>query len=364
MIQIRNKPILKPLNHALYDLPTSLNLNYFYNYGSILGGCLAVQLLTGFFLARHYISDVNLAFDSIRHIMRDLNNGWIIRLIHANGASLFFACLYVHVGRGLYYSSYRNYKTWSSGVILFVLRILIAFMGYVLVWGQMSYWAATVITNLLRVIPYIGKTIVEWLWGGFSIGLPTLTRFYALHFISPLILTVLVIIHLVLLHEKLTAGPRGLKNFDDIVWFHPYYSISDACTVIALFFSLFAILTFFPYTLLDPENFQEANNIITPEHILPEWYFLPFYAILRRIPNKLLGVIALLLRLLILLTLPFLPMKKCRSFSPIHKFLFWVFIANFLILGWIGIMPVEDPFIIIGLVSSFVYFLLVVIKNI
>lgn len=364
MIQIRNKPIFKPLNHALYDLPTSLNLNYFYNYGSILSGCLVVQLLTGFFLASHYICDVNLAFDRISHIIRDLNNGWIMRLVHANGASLFFACLYIHVGRGLYYSSYRNHKTWASGVILFVLSILIAFIGYVLVWGQISYWAATVITNLLRVIPYIGKTVVEWLWGGFSIGLPTLTRFYALHFIAPLILTVLVIVHLVLLHEKLTAGPSGLKNFDDIVWFHPYYSISDACTVIILFFSLFAMLTFFPYTLLDPENFQEANNIITPEHILPEWYFLPFYAILRRIPNKLLGVIALLLRLLVLLTLPFLSIKKCRAFRPIHKVIYWIFLANFLILGWIGIIPVEDPFIMIGLVSSFMYFLFVIIKNI
>lgn len=364
MLQIRNQSVLKLLNHALYDLPTSVNLNYLYNYGSILSGCLGIQLLTGFFLASHYVSDVNLAFDSISHIIRDLSGGWAMRLIHANGASVFFICLYVHVGRGLYYSSYRNHKTWFSGVILFVLSILIAFMGYVLVWGQMSYWAATVITNLLRVIPYIGKTIVEWLWGGFSIGLPTLTRFYSLHFISPLILSALVMVHLVLLHEKLTAGPRGVKNFDDIVWFHPYYSISDLCTVVIMIFSLFFIITFFPYVLLDPENFQEANTIITPEHILPEWYFLPFYAILRRIPNKLLGVVALLLSLLVLLVLPFLSMKRCRSFNPIQKVLFWVFLSNFIILGWIGIMPVEDPFIFIGIVSSVFYFLLVIISHI
>ena len=364
MIQLRNQSLLKVANNALYDVPASINLQNFYNYGSMLGGCLVIQLLTGFFLATHFVPYTTLAFDSIRHITRDLKIGWLIRLIHANGASIFFACIYIHVGRGLYFSSYRNHKTWFSGIILFVLRILIAFIGYVLVWGQMSYWAATVITNLLRVIPYIGKTLVEWLWGGFAIGLPTLTRFYSLHFIAPLILTVLVLAHLALLHEKLTLGPRGVRNFDDIVWFHPYYSWSDSVTVTIIFIMLFTLVTFFPYSLLDPENFQEANTIITPEHILPEWYFLPFYAILRRIPNKLLGVIMLVISLLILFIPSFINIQRSRTFEPFNKIFFWIFLSNFLFLGWIGRIPVEDPFIWIGQISTCLYFLLMILKKI
>nr|YP_004581402.1 cytochrome b [Tubulipora flabellaris]ACB12465.1 cytochrome b [Tubulipora flabellaris] len=364
MLQLRQKEGLKLATSALYDLPTSINLNYFYNYGSMLGGCLAIQLITGFLLATHFVPHILFSFDSISHITRDLKMGWLMRLIHANGASMFFACIYMHVGRGLYFSSYRNYKTWATGVVLFVLSILTAFMGYVLVWGQMSYWAATVITNLLSVIPIIGKTLVEWLWGGFAIGLPTLTRFYALHFIAPFVLTVLVLIHLILLHEKLTPGPSGLANYDDMVWFHPYFSLSDGTTVLMMLFIFMAFVTFFPFTFLDPENFLEANTMMTPEHILPEWYFLPFYAILRSIPNKLLGVVMLLLSLLVLLILPFLNMKRCRSFSPFHKILFWFFLSNFLFLGWIGMMPVEDPFIVMGLISTVFYFFLITVKNV
>lgn len=364
MIALRNKGVIKFLTQGLYDLPTSVNLNYFYNYGSISGICLVTQIVTGFFLATHYVGGVSLAFDSISHIVRDLSNGWFLRLIHANGASFFFICIYIHVGRSLYYSSYLNYKTWFSGVLIFVLSILIAFMGYVLVWGQISYWAATVITNLLSVIPYVGTVVVEWLWGGFSIGGPTLTRFYVLHFIAPFILVVLFIIHLIFLHGKLTAGPRGVKNWDDISWFHPYYTWSDFSTVLVIFLLLFVILDFYPYTLLDPENFQEANIIITPEHILPEWYFLPFYAILRSIPNKLLGVVALLASLLILLLLPLSTILFCRAFSPWHKVWYWIFVANFIFLGYIGIIPVEDPYSYIGLLSSIGYYFLTFICHV
>uniref|UniRef100_A0AAU8L1G2 Cytochrome b n=1 Tax=Bryozoa sp. TaxID=2813608 RepID=A0AAU8L1G2_9BILA len=363
MSQLRNKSILKMSNHALYDLPTSISLNYFYNYGSMLSGCFVVQMITGFLLVSHFVPHIIFAFDSISHISRDLSWGWLMRLSHANGASMFFICIYIHLGRGLYFSSYRNHKTWLSGVILFILSILIAFLGYVLVWGQMSYWAATVITNLLSVIPYIGKILVEWLWGGFAIGLPTLTRFLSMHFISPLILLCLIFIHLILLHEKLTPGPSGLHNYDDMTWFHPYFSLSDGATLIIMMVNLFLIITFFPYMFLDPENFQEANTMMTPEHILPEWYFLPFYAILRSIPNKLLGVMMLLLSMVVLFLLPYLNMKQSRIFSPVHKILFYLSLFNFLFLGWIGMMPVENPFIMMGLVSTYLYFLLILIKN-
>lgn len=360
----KRKPLNKVLNEHILNLPVALNLNYFYNYGSILGGCFAIQVISGFLLSIFFESHVSYAFDRTIKIFSDTYFGSFLRLMHANGASIFFACIYIHIGRGLYYSSYIKKKTWFSGIVIFILRILIAFIGYVLVWGQISYWATTVITNLLRVIPYIGPIVVEWVWGSFSVSSPTFSRFFSLHFILPLLLLVLILRHIILIHEKLTFGPRGLNNYDDIIPFKNYFTSSDSITFFLILFFLMLFLVFYPYVFLDPENFQKCDTIITPEHILPEWYFLPFYAILRRVPNKLLGVIILLIRLLTIFILPFLNINSCRVFQPLIKILFWCFLANFLFLGWIGIKPVEEPYIIIGIISIFIYFLFIFLINI
>nr|QDC33661.1 cytochrome b [Uranoscopus cognatus] len=356
----KTHPLLKIFNDALIDLPTPSNISAWWNFGSLLGLCLMTQILTGLFLAMHYTSDVNTAFSSITHICRDVNYGWLIRNIHANGASLFFICIYLHIGRGLYYGSYLYKETWNVGVTLLLLVMLTAFVGYVLPWGQMSFWGATVITNLLSAIPYIGDLLVQWIWGGFSVDNATLNRFFAFHFILPFITTALVLVHFLFLHETGSSNPLGLNSNTDKISFHPYFSFKDALGFAALFLILVCLALFFPYLLGDPDNFTPANPLVTPPHIKPEWYFLFAYAILRSVPNKLGGVLALLSSILVLFLLPALHTSKQRSmtFRPIGQFLFWLLVMDVIILTWIGGMPVEHPFTIIGQIASLLYFLL------
>lgn len=306
----------------------------------------------------HYISDSDLAFNSICHIMRDINNGWLIKYIHSNGASFFFIFIYIHISKGIYYGSYLKIGLWISGIIILFLTMGIAFLGYVLPWGQMSFWGATVITNFASAIPYIGKNIVFWIWGGFSVGKPTLSRFFAIHFILPFILCGLVIIHLILLHIKGSNSPLGIKNNYDFTSFHPYFIIKDFYGLL-IFFIIFSIIIFwYPNYLGDAENFIKANPLITPIHIVPEWYFLFAYAILRWVPNKLLGLIFLILSILSLIFLPFIHNTKTQSlqFRPFGKFFFWWFCFNFILLSWLGMKLVEYPFFNASIISSFLFF--------
>uniref|UniRef100_A0AAU8L1H3 Cytochrome b n=1 Tax=Bryozoa sp. TaxID=2813608 RepID=A0AAU8L1H3_9BILA len=351
----------KFIKNSFYNLPTPMNLNNFFNYGFMVSMSLILQMLTGIFLASTY--NAYRSFEIISEIMRDYNYGWLIRLLHANGATLMFLMMYIHMGRGVYYSSFLKKKAWFTGVILFLLSIIIAFLGYVLVWGQMSYWAATVITNLLSVIPYIGQTLVEWLWGGFSLSKGTLSRFFCFHVILPFVLSMLVVTHLIFVHEFLTTGPSGINTHDDMMKFYPFFIMKDFVMLIIISFFFFLGLMLSPYLLLDSENFIKSNPMMTPEHILPEWYFLPFYAILRSIPSKSLGVMCLMASILILLILPFSNMKKSRMFSLLFKLLFWNLVVNFLILGWIGSMLVESPYILIGQVMTVMYFIVIFISN-
>ena len=357
-------PAIKIINRAFIDLPAPNNISIWWNYGSLLGLCLIIQILTGLFLAIHYVPNVEIAFSSVAHISRDVNFGWIIRSLHANGASIFFLFLYLHTGRGIYYGSYIFIETWNIGVILFILTIATAFMGYVLPWGQIRFWGATVITNLFSAIPYIGKTLVEWIWGGFAVDNATLNRFFAIHFVLPFIIAAVAIIHIIFLHQTGSNNPLGINPDRDRIPFHSYYSIKDALGyTIAL--SLFLIITLFiPDLLTDPENFIVANPLVTPIHIKPEWYFLWVYAILRSIPNKLGGVVALFTALLILFTLPFTNINKKRGliFYPLNQLLFWILVSSVLILTWIGGRPVEDPFIIIGQVFTITYFIFYVLN--
>nr|YP_009034465.1 cytochrome b [Neosynchiropus moyeri]BAO84796.1 cytochrome b [Neosynchiropus moyeri] len=354
----KSHPLLKIANNAVVDLPAPSNISVWWNFGSLLGLCLISQLATGLFLAMHYTSDIATAFSSVAHITRDVNYGWLIRNLHANGASFFFICIYLHIGRGLYYGSYLYKVTWNVGVVLLLLTMATAFVGYVLPWGQMSFWGATVITNLLSAIPYVGGSVVQWIWGGFSVDNATLTRFFAFHFLLPFVIAAVTMIHLLFLHETGSNNPAGLNSDADKISFHPYFSYKDLIGFVVMLVALTSLALFSPNLLGDPDNFTPANPLITPPHIKPEWYFLFAYAILRSIPNKLGGVLALLSSILVLMLVPFLHTSKQRglTFRPITQFLFWTLVADVLILTWIGGMPVEDPFIIIGQIASLLYF--------
>nr|YP_009178449.1 cytochrome b [Prionailurus planiceps]AKE36233.1 cytochrome b [Prionailurus planiceps]AMK38123.1 cytochrome b [Prionailurus planiceps]AUT81083.1 cytochrome b [Prionailurus planiceps] len=354
----KSHPLIKIINHSFIDLPAPSNISAWWNFGSLLGVCLILQILTGLFLAMHYTSDTTTAFSSVTHICRDVNYGWIIRYMHANGASMFFICLYMHVGRGMYYGSYTFSETWNIGVVLLFAIMATAFMGYVLPWGQMSFWGATVITNLLSAIPYIGADLVEWIWGGFSVDKATLTRFFAFHFILPFIISALAAVHLLFLHETGSNNPSGIMSDSDKIPFHPYYTIKDVLGLLMLILMLMLLVLFSPDLLGDPDNYIPANPLNTPPHIKPEWYFLFAYAILRSIPNKLGGVLALVLSILILAIIPILHTSKQRGmmFRPLGQCLFWLLVADLLILTWIGGQPVEYPFITIGQLASILYF--------
>jgi len=340
----------------LWDLPTPQNIRYFWNFGRLLGICLLIQLLTGIFLRIHYVRDVSISFFSVRHIIRDVNNGWLFRIIHANGARLFFICVYIHLARGIYYHSFRLLEVWIVGCGILLALMAIAFLGYVLPWGQISFWGATVITNLFSAIPGIGGYIVTWLWGGFSVGYPTLVRFFSFHYLLPFILRGLVIIHLRYLHERGSNNPLGFQNVDKLK-FSPYFIFKDVLGFLIIGYLYFFFILRFPWLLGDTENFIEANPLITPVHIQPEWYFLFAYAILRAIPNKLGGVIALLFSVLILYFLVFQSNKKKRIFSfPLTKFVFYSLTLVFFLLTWIGACPVEAPYIFISQILTFMYF--------
>nr|AGN31160.1 cytochrome b [Thrichomys inermis] len=359
----KSHPLMKIINHSFIDLPAPSNISAWWNFGSLLGVCLALQIITGLFLAMHYTADTTTAFSSVTHICRDVNHGWLIRYAHANGASMFFIFLYFHIGRGVYYGSYSFMETWNIGIILLFAVMATAFMGYVLPWGQMSFWGATVITNLLSAIPYIGPTLVEWIWGGFSVDKATLTRFFAFHFILPFIITALVAIHLLFLHETGSNNPSGLNSNSDKIPFHPYYTIKDILGLLLMFLALLSLTLFSPDLLGDPDNYTPANPLNTPPHIKPEWYFLFAYAILRSIPNKLGGVLALVFSIFILTLFPALHTSKQRSmtFRPLSQCLLWLLVANLIILTWIGGQPVEPPFISIGQLASISYFSIILI---
>ena len=354
----KENPVFSPINSAIVDLPTPASISYFWNYGSLLGLCLAIQILTGIFLAMHYCADVSLAFSSVAHIMRDVNYGFLLKYLHANGASAFFLCVYIHMARGLYYGSYLKVHLWYSGIAIYLIMMLTAFIGYVLPWGQMSFWGATVITNFLSAVPYIGTDMVQWVWGGFSVGNPTLNRFFSLHYLFPFVIAALALVHVVLLHSAGSNSPTGLNANSDKVPFHVYFTSKDLYGFFLIGILISLLIFYIPNYLGDPENFIDANPLVTPVHIMPEWYFLFAYAILRAIPNKLGGVIALLLSILVLTIIPFIHTSKLKSlnFRPLGKSFYWVFMANFIFLTWIGSKPVEEPFIFLGQVSSIIYF--------
>jgi len=351
-------PLLKIINNSLIDLAAPNNISILWNYGAILGLCLIIQTVTGIFLAIHYAPNVDLAFSSVIHINRDVEYGWLIRYIHANGASIFFLFIYIHAARGIYYGSYLIVETWNMGVILLFLTMATAFIGYVLPWGQIRFWGATVITNLLSAIPYAGKSLVEWLWGGFAVDNPTLNRFFSFHFVLPFIIIGITIIHIMFLHQTGSNNPLGLNRDAERIPFHPYYSIKDILGFIIAITALLLLVIYSPNLFTDPENFLMANPLATPIHIKPEWYFLWVYAILRSIPNKLGGVIALVASILILFILPITHTHHKRRFVfyPLNQCMFWVIVASFFILTWIGGRPVETPYIIIGQVFTLIYF--------
>jgi len=357
--------ILAFIDSHIISYPTPINLNYLWSFGSTAGLCLVIQIITGIFLAMHYTPHIDLAFSSVEHIMRDVNNGWLIRYLHANGASMFFIVVYCHIFRGLYYGSYiyPREKLWASGVIIFLLMMATAFMGYVLPWGQMSFWGATVITNLFSAIPFVGGAIVEWLWGGFSVSNATLNRFFSLHYLMPFVICGLVLIHLSLLHKDGSNNPLGINTNVDNVNFYPNFYVKDlfAFLVLVFFFSFFVF--FYPNALGHTDNYIPANPLSTPAHIVPEWYFLPFYAILRSIPDKLGGVLAMVSAILVLLIIPFINTSEVRStkFRPLFGLGYWFLVSDFLLLGWIGQKPVESPYIEVGMLGTAFYFIFLLI---
>nr|AXS66139.1 cytochrome b [Curculionoidea sp. 30 KM-2017] len=358
MKKLKKNPLFLLLSDSIINLPTPTNISYMWNFGSLLILCLMIQLMTGVFLAMHYCPNVNLAFDSVIHICRDVNYGWLLRTLHANGASFFFICMYMHIGRGMYYSSYVLMETWMSGVTIFFMVMATAFLGYVLPWGQMSFWGATVITNLVSAIPYIGTLIVQWLWGGFAVDNATLTRFFTFHFLLPFIVVALMLVHILFLHQTGSNNPVGIASNIDKTQFHPYFIIKDMLTAIILIFFLLLLSLQYPYILGDPDNFTPANPLVTPIHIQPEWYFLFAYAILRSIPNKLGGVLALMASIAILYILPYTNKKKFLStqFYPINKIMFWSMLSTTMLLTWIGARPVEAPYILTGQSLTIIYF--------
>jgi ubiquinol-cytochrome c reductase cytochrome b subunit len=360
LVELKRQPLVDLVNRHLIDYPTPINISYWWDYGFLAAVCLGIQIITGIGLAMHYTPHIDLAFASVEHIMRDVNYGWLLRYCHANGASMFFIVVFIHLFRGLYYGSYIHPREllWCMGVVILLLMMATAFLGYVLPWGQMSFWAATVITNLFSAIPVIGTKIVFFLWGGFSVDNATLNRFFSLHYLLPFVIAACVLIHISALHEDGSNNPLGINSTVDKIPFFPYLIIKDifALAVFILFFALFVY--FSPNTLGHPDNYIPANPMVTPAHIVPEWYFLPFYAILRSIPDKLLGVIALAGGILVLLALPFINTSEIRSsyFRPIYRKFFWFFVVDCFILGWIGEKTPEPPYIIIGQVASVYYF--------
>jgi len=359
--------LLRLVNSYLIDSPQPANISYLWNFGSLLGVCLVIQILTGAFLAMHYQANVDFAFNSVEHIMRDVNNGWILRYTHANVASFFFIFVYMHVGRGLYYSSYKSPRVlvWSIGVIILILMMAIAFLGYVLPYGQMSLWGATVITNLLSAIPVFGQDIVELIWGGFSVSNATLNRFFSLHYLLPFLLAALVVAHLIALHVHGSNNPNGVSSNGDRYAMQPYFIFKDLVTIFFFFLVLSIIVFYYPNLMGHSDNYLVANPMSTPPSIVPEWYLLPFYAILRSIPNKLLGVLAMFGSLLILLILPLVDLSRIRGnqFRPAMKLAFWFFVVNFFILMWIGSQHPNSPYLEIGQFSTafyFIWFLIIV----
>jgi ubiquinol-cytochrome c reductase cytochrome b subunit len=359
-LRILNRPIINLLNDHLIDYPTPVNINYLWNFGSMAGIFLVVQILTGIFLAMHYTPHVDLAFLSVEHIMRDVNNGWLIRYLHANGASMFFGVVYIHIARGIYYGSYQKPRgfVWVAGVVILILMMATAFMGYVLPWGQMSFWAATVITNLFSAFPIVGEPIVAWLWGGFSVQNATLNRFFSFHYLLPFLIVGAVLAHLAVLHQNGSNNPLGVHSGIDKIPFYPYFIIKDLFSWVIAFVFYFGFVFFAPNYLGHTDNYIEANAMVTPAHIVPEWYFLPFYAILRSIPHKLGGVIAMFAALLVLFLLPYLNTSEIRSssFRPLHRQFFWLLVLDYFVLGWIGGCAPETPYLEIGQIATFFYF--------
>ncbi|MDE0240022.1 MAG: cytochrome b N-terminal domain-containing protein [bacterium] len=359
----RRLPILSWTNHHLIDYPAPRNLNYMWNFGSLAGIALVIQIVTGIVLAMHYTPHADMAFDSVERIMRDVDYGWLMRYAHANGASFFFIVVYLHVFRGLYYGSYKAPREvlWWIGLVILLTMMATAFMGYVLPWGQMSFWAATVITNLLSALPFVGEPLVEWVWGGFSVENPTLVRFYALHFLLPFVIVGLVGLHLWALHHTKSGNPLGIDATgpQDSIRFHPYYTIKDAFGA-GMFLLVFAVFLFYaPNYLGHPDNYIPADPLKTPAHIVPEWYFLPFYAILRAIPSKLGGAVAMALSIGILFLLPWLDTSRVRSaaFRPVFRWFFWILVIDIIVLGFVGANPPEGAWIVIGQIATAWYFL-------
>ena len=354
--------LLSFIDSHLIHYPTPINLNYAWSFGSLAGVCLLIQIISGVFLAMHYTPHVDLAFNSVEHIMRNVKNGWFIRYVHANGASMFFIVVYSHIFRGLYYGSYMQPRQllWCSGVVIFILMMATAFMGYVLPWGQMSFWGATVITSLFTAIPVAGKAIVDWLWGGFTVSNPTLNRFFSLHFFLPFIIAGVTICHLALLHKDGSNNPLGISDCNvEKIPFYPYFFLKDLFAFYCFLFFFGILVFYFPNTLGHPDNYIQANPMHTPPHIVPEWYFLPFYAILRSIPDKFGGVAAMGGSILILFIIPFINTSQIRStkFRPLFKFFYWLLVADFIILGWVGQKPVTAIYVLIGQIATFYYFL-------